>query len=63
MVNFPKVPSHPRLALTKMQLCEYARFSEYCLKSNPAITPENCLSKRVSEKMMKKPFRLRVEGR
>jgi hypothetical protein len=40
-----------------MTLIEYARFSEHCLRANPAVTPENCLIKRADEARMK-PFTL-----
>jgi hypothetical protein len=56
MINFPKVPAGIVLPVSKMKLREYALFSEHCLKSNPSITPENCLVKRAVEKTIKKPF-------
>ncbi|NQU38541.1 MAG: hypothetical protein HQ523_01155 [Lentisphaerae bacterium] len=56
MLNLPKVPSVSHTPMPKMGLLDYARFSELCLRSNPAITPENCLTKRASEKLIKKPF-------
>jgi hypothetical protein len=42
-----------------MGLRDYARFSERCLRSNPAITPENCLVKRAAEKTIRTAFRLK----
>jgi hypothetical protein len=58
MTKFPTVPDGVGLKVSKMGLRDYARFSERCLRSNPAITPENCLVKRAAEKTMKTPFRL-----
>jgi len=52
------VPDGVGLKKSKMGWRDYARFSERCLRSNPAITPENCLEKRAAEKTMKTPFRL-----
>ncbi len=60
MPDFPVVPDGIGLKVPRMGLREYARFSERCLKSNPAITPANCMVKRASERLIKKPFRLRV---
>jgi len=59
MINFPKVSTGSDLPVPKMKLREYALFSEYCLKRNPAITPENCLVKRAIEKSIKRPFSFR----
>ncbi len=58
MIKFPTVPAGAGLKVPRMGLRDYARFSEQCLRSNPAITPENCMTKRAAEKMMKAPFRL-----
>lgn len=58
MFNFPKVTSTSGLRAPRMRLRDFARFSEHCLRSNPAITPENCLVKRASEKTITKPFRI-----
>jgi hypothetical protein len=41
-----------------MSLREYAHFSESCLRSNPAVTAENCLQKRIREKEIAQPFAL-----
>jgi hypothetical protein len=59
MIKFPTVPACAGLKVPRMGLRDYARFSERCLMSNPAITPENCLVKRAAEKTMKTPFRLK----
>ncbi len=58
MLKFPVVPPdieppRPR----RMSLREYADFSERCLRSNPAFTPGNCLTKRADEATMP-PFRM-----
>ena len=58
MIEFPTVPAIAGLKVPKMGLRDYARFSEWCLRSNPAITPGNCMVKRAAEKMIKAPFRL-----
>jgi len=62
MINYPKVPSVAELPAPKMGLRDYALFSEQCLRSNPSITPANCLVKRASEKAITKPFSLRSPG-
>jgi len=59
MTKFPTVPSGVGLQVPRMGLRDYARFSERCLMSNPAITPENCLVTRTAEKTMKTQFRLK----
>jgi hypothetical protein len=41
-----------------MSLIDYAHFCERCLKSNPAITPENCLTRRADEQFIERPFKL-----
>jgi len=58
MIELPKVPPTPEPQVKKMTLREYAHFSERCLKSNPAITPQNCLYKRDRERLMVRPFSL-----
>lgn len=58
MHNFPVVSSDAGLTVPKMRLRDYALFSECCLKSNPHITPSNCLEHRALEKAITKPFRL-----
>lgn len=63
MINFPCVPAGPGLPVPKMRLRDYARFSEQCVKSNPSITPENCLAKRAAEATMTQPFSLRSPGK
>ena len=49
MLRFPVPSGRAGLPLPRMTLLEYARFSERCLKSNPAITAENCMTRRVDE--------------
>jgi len=41
-----------------MSLREYAEFSEFCLKNNPEITPENCMERDSGERDIQKPFHL-----
>jgi hypothetical protein len=63
MLNFPIIPSDDaELPMPKMQLREYAHFSELCLKSNPHITPANCLETRAFETAIKKPFSFNPAG-
>jgi hypothetical protein len=62
MINFPKRSAGPAWPVPKLKLREYALFSEYCLKSNSAITPENCLVKRATEKTIKRPFTFRPQS-
>ena len=57
MLKFPRVPPNIEPRPPKMSLREYARFSESCLRSNPSITPQNCMTRRTDEAAMK-PFRL-----
>ena len=58
MIKFPKLPEEPEPPMRKMTLREYTHWSEGCLKSNPSITPENCLEKRARERSMTRPFTL-----
>ena len=60
MLEFPTISHHPEPPLAKMTLREYAEFSLECLKSNSAITPENCMHKRTDEATMQ-PFKLKTE--
>jgi len=62
MLKFPSVPPNTEPPLPKMSLLEYAEFSESCLRSNPAITPDNCMIKRTDEATMQ-PFRLLARRR
>ncbi len=57
MLKFPDITPVKEPLLPKMSLREYAHFSERCLHSNKAITPQNCLTKRADEATMQ-PFRL-----
>ncbi len=57
MLEFPTIPAGIEPPLPKMTLQEYAHFSERCLRGNPSITPQNCLTKRNDEATMQ-PFRL-----
>ncbi len=57
MLKFPTVAQNIEPPLAKMSLLEYAQFSESCLRSNPAITPRNCMTKRTDEATMQ-PFRI-----
>lgn len=58
MLEFRQVTEPPWPYRRKMSLREYAEFSEFCLKNNPAITPENCLQRDSGERDIKEPFRL-----
>ncbi len=57
MLKFPVIDSVNEPPLPKMSLWDYAHYSECCLRSNPSITPRNCMTKRVDEAMMQ-PFRI-----
>lgn len=57
MLKFPIIPDGIDLPQPRMRLMDYARFSERCLKSNAALTSENCLLKRIDEKAITHPFR------
>lgn len=59
MLRFPTVPKEAKAKLPRMGLRDYARFSERCLRSNPAITPENCMVKRAAEQTIRTPFCLK----
>ena len=56
MLKFPKVPRGVEPPVGPMPLAEYARYSERCLRSNPKITPLNCLDRRNREKAMVAAF-------
>ncbi len=58
MMRFPVIRDEAEPPLPRMTLVEYAHFSERCLRSNPAVTPENCLTKRADEADMPRPFSL-----
>lgn len=57
MLKFPVIDSVNEPPLPRMSLRDYARYSECCLRSNPFVTPRNCMTKRVDEAMMQ-PFRI-----
>jgi hypothetical protein len=44
MIKFPILSPEPDPIVRKMTLREYAHFSELCLRSNPKITPRNCMT-------------------
>ncbi len=62
MLKFPVIPPHTEPKLPKMSLLEYAEYCESCLRSNPHITPENCMTIRTDEATMQ-PFRLLASRR
>jgi hypothetical protein len=57
MLEFPDIEKTSDPKLPKMSLEEYIDFCESCLKSNPSITPQNCMSKRTDEATMP-PFHI-----
>jgi hypothetical protein len=59
MIRFPTVSNKAGMKVLRMGMRDNVRFSEHCLRSNPAITPENCMVKRAAEKTIKTPFRLK----
>ena len=61
MLKFRKIKEPLAPPLPNMSLREYAEFSEFCLKNNPEITPENCLQRDSGERNIKEPFRLEPE--
>lgn len=58
MLKFPDLSKIKEPPAQKMTLREYAHFSEQCLKSNKAITPENCLLQDRGELQIRIPFRI-----
>lgn len=59
MLRFPIVKPGLEPKMPKMGLRDYARYCELCLKSNPAITPQNCMVQRDDERLITRPFVLR----
>ncbi len=62
MLEFPEQVDVLEPPPARMTLREYALFSEQCLLSNPAITPENCLEKRRDGADIRTPFSLGDAG-
>ena len=56
MLNFPEVKEPVAVKLPKMSLSQYVEFCEFCVKSNPLITPENCLTRDAGAWGMIEPF-------
>ena len=57
MLKLPVISLIDEPDLPKMTLRAYAHFSEQCLRSNGAISPQNCMEKRTDEATMM-PFSL-----
>lgn len=58
MLKLPKLENVTEPPAKKMSFEEYCRFCEFFLKSNPHITPKNCLSRKTGEEDIQIPFRL-----
>ena len=58
MLNFPDLGNQPEPPMKKMTSEEYLRFCEFCLRNNPHVTVENCLTRKTGEENIKVPFRL-----
>jgi hypothetical protein len=56
MIKFPKV-GRIEPSQRKMSSEEYLEFCDFCIRNNPHITPENCLSRKSGEEEIKIPFR------
>ena len=61
-MELPTISDPPELSCRKMTLKEYAEFSLICLKNNPMITAENCMSVRLSDTKLKTPFELKRDS-
>ena len=56
MLKFPKIKNEPIPPHARMNLIEYAHFSELCLRSNKYFTSENCIRKHADERNIRIPF-------
>jgi hypothetical protein len=56
MIRFPN-PGQMEPSHRKMSSEEYLEFCDFCIRNNPHITPENCLSRKSGEEEIKTPFR------
>lgn len=56
MLSFHVIPERPEPPPPKVSLRQYALFCERCLRSNPAVTPENCLTTQNRERHIARPF-------
>jgi len=57
MLKFPDVTEPVGSKPPKMSLLQYVEFCEFCVRSNPLITPENCLKHDSGEREIKEAFR------
>ena len=58
MLNFPTLGNGAEPPQKKMTSDEFIQFCDFCLKNNPHITSENCLTRKTGEEEIKIPFRL-----
>ena len=58
MLNFSRLGKVIEPQHRKMTSTEFIRFCDFCLKNNPHITSENCLSRKTGEENIKVSFRL-----
>jgi hypothetical protein len=57
MIKFPNL-GQMEPSQRKMSSEEYLEFCDFCIRNNPRITPENCLSRKSGEEEIKVPFRI-----
>ncbi len=58
MLKFPVPPPADEPRTPRLRLHEYIRFSEACRKGNRQVTSDNCMTIRLEERMVSRPFRL-----
>jgi hypothetical protein len=57
MIKFPNL-GRMEPSQRKMSSEEYLEFCDFCIRNNPRITSENCLSRKSGEEEIKVPFRI-----
>lgn len=58
MIKFPTFENVEEPPMRNMTPEEYLRFCEFCVKSNPHITPQSCMDRQSGEEEIKVPFRI-----
>lgn len=59
MLKFPvSLPAAEEPRSPRLRLHDYIRFSEACRKENRQVTANNCMTIRLKESLVPRPFRL-----
>lgn len=58
MIKFPAFEHVQEPPIRNMTPEEYVLFCDFCLKANPLLTPQNCMSRKSGEEEIKVPFRV-----